>query len=527
MIPKRGIIVIAAILVVALLVFTGMIPLFEIIGGEDYNTGISRDSINNCETEPKLGGVHDFGFGAVGGWVGNPPLQGEPDELIVTPLSNNPVVTAMKSGGISVSVTIQGTLGYGGVSTIYWVPDWGWYEVAYSTNGRDWDQNIIINTKDDQIDQSIVTLFTGPRTKQKYARLDPGFEIRHPFYPTPVQEYKYIKTIAFQITGMFTGALRVRHMTEFSAFFGAFHDTMEMSVDYAYLASGGGDVEIVDDMTVYEEGETIRFEVDTGFSGQTQGGVYTSKGWQLKIYDSSGSNRKTWTVDDDKRGGRQDSSGSSLDYRIPGGSYQSDGSNTWKVVLTNTLFDQDEELFFAIGIGMREQAPSVPTIEFSVDEYRLGDSVYVTFTSTPNPLGRNKVDGFLVNAIYGKDGVDYIPGYQAKYVSAGTNTATVSFSARKGDNYITVEAWAFDAPENQGGIPSEKNTESIWIKDKESAPIEMDYTGMIVALIILIVFGIVAVLVPVGFPIKILIFLIGVVVAVLVYVYWFTGLFGA
>ena len=202
-----------------------------------------------------------------------------------------------------------------------------------------------------------------------------------------------------------------------------------------------------------------------------------------------------------------------------------DTSDTWKVVLTNTLFDQDEELFFTIGIGMREQAPSVPTIEFSDDEYRLGDTVYVTLTSTPNPDGRNTVDGFLVNAFYGKDGMDYLPNYQARYVGAGDNIVTLSFNANKGDAYITVEAWAFDRPESQGGIPSEKSTASIWVKDKESAPVDIDYTGMIVALIILIVFGVLAVIIPVPVHIKILIFVIGIIVAVSVYLYFFTSIF--
>jgi len=378
------IISVIAILIVCMLVFSGIVPL-ELVGGEDYNTGISRDTVHNCETIIKKGGIHDFGLGAVGGWAGNVPVEEgtEADELIMTPLNNGPVVTAMKTGGKSISVTIQGTLGYGGISTIYWVPEWGWYTVEYTTNGRNWET--IINTKDNQIDQSIVTLFSGPRNKQKYYREDPGFEIRHPFYPTIVYEYKILKSIAFQITDTHVGAIRVKQMTEFSALFGALHDTMTMSIDYAYLASGTGDVEIVDKATVYEEGETIKFKADTGFSGQAQGGIYTSKGWELKIYDSSGNLKKKWDIDDDKRDTRYDSSSNILNYQIPSGAYQSDGSNTWKAVLTNTLFDQDEELFFTVGVGMKESGPSVPTITFDKDEYNMGDTVYVTLESTPNP----------------------------------------------------------------------------------------------------------------------------------------------
>jgi len=523
---KVIVIIVIAVALIAVGIFSGFIPL-EITGSEDYNTGISRSSLHNCITEIKKGGVHDILFGKVGGWAGNVPLEkdndGEwiPDELIVTPFNNNPVVTAMKPGSKSIAVTCQGTLGYGGVSTIYWVPEWGWYEVDYTTNGVTWTN--IINTKNDQINQDMVTLFTGPQTKQKYYREDPGFEIRHPFYPTPCYEYKILKTIAFQITGTFTGAIRVKQQTEFSAVLGALHDTMTMSIDYAYLASGKGDVEIVNDQTVYEEGETVMFEVDTGFSGQTQGGNYVSQGWELKIYDSAGNLRLTWDIDDDKRGTRHDHSGNLLNYKIPYNVYRSDGKNRWKAVLTNTLFDQDEEIFFAIGEGMREQAPSIPTISFNQDEYRLGDTVTVTLTSWPNPEGRNKVDSFLVNAIYGKDGVDYVDTYHTKNIRATDNEATFSFKVSKGDLYVTVEAWAFDAPEDEGGIPSEKATASIWIKDKESQPVDFDWLGVLIAIAIFIVFGIIALFVP-GWPVKLIVLIIGAILAAFVYVYFFTSL---
>ena len=103
--------------------------------------------------------------------------------------------------------------------------------------------------------------------------------------------------------------------------------------------------------------------------------------------------------------------------------------------------------------------PEKPVITFDQVDYEIGDNVKVTLYSGSN------IDGFLVNIQYGREtSVDYVEDFHTKYVTASGNTATISFRASKGDTYVTIEAWAFDAPENQGGIPSEKAMSSIWIK---------------------------------------------------------------
>jgi len=515
-------IVVGAIAVTAVIILAVFSPfsILGILGGEDYNTGISRSSLNNLETKRIEAGGHDV-LGVKGMWTGN-PKGADTQELIRAPINDDIVVTAMSSGEGKSSATASAyaTLVYAGSKVIWWNPNKGWYVVEMTTNGITWDK--IIDTSSNQVNQNIVSSFSGPTSKQGYAdkTYDPTWYI--PIWGIIVS-YKNLDPIYFKIKDTHVGALKVTQMTTFTSLTGSMD--VAISIDYIYLASGEGTVTIVDPTTVYEEGETIKFKVTTGFSGQTQAGEYSSKGFQLKVYDNSGNCKKTWKINDDKKNTRTDASGGALDFVIPEGSYKSAGSNTWSVVLTNTLFDQDEETFFAIGPGMREQAPSVPSITFDKDSYNLGDTAVINLESTPNPLGRNTVAGFLVNIYYGSSGVDWVEDFHTKFVSASSFASTLSFKPAKGDCYVTVEAWAFDAPESQGGIPSEKRMSQIWVKDKVHEPITADYLGILVFIILLVLFIILGIFIPVPLQFKILIIILGFIISLLVYIYLFTNIF--
>ena len=98
----------------------------------------------------------------------------------------------------------------------------------------------------------------------------------------------------------------------------------------------------------------------------------------------------------------------------------------------------------------------------------MGDICYVTVESEPNPLGRNTIHEFFIKAFYGTSGTDII--YGPNYVTASGNQATFSFTLSRGDRYVTVEATAFDAPHNQGGLPSETGRNTVFVKDKNPEP---------------------------------------------------------
>lgn len=523
---KKILIIVAFIIIlVGAGIYANFIPLpFDITGGGEYHTGFSMADVNNCETLHNKWGCYEWIDGS-GCWYGN-AVQ-EYGEVIYSPSYNAPIVTSIRKGEgeRSIEVVCYGNVIYAGFQFTpffqkYWTPDKGWYEVdvKYSPAGT-WHK--IIDTSNNQVDQDIVAFVTGTRTKQTYNVKDFGTIL--PSLPVNnIYEYRALDPIGFCIKGPQTGIIRVRQQTEFTALGDLLRETHTTSEDYAFLISGNGDVEKVDAQDRYIAGEdTVKFRVDTGYSGYTQGGEYKSRGWQLKIYDNKGNLRQTWNIDDDKRNTRYDKNGVLLDYPIPADAVTPGISHRWSAVLTNTLFDQDYEIFFTVTKEELAQAPDIKPITFSKDEYNLGDTVTVYLEGVPNIEGRNKIDGFLVSIIYGRDGVDFVEDYNYKYITASGTTAVIIFKPTKADTYVTVEAWAFDAPEDEGGIMSEGEIAQVWIKDKESAPIEFDMMGAIIAIIIIAVFAILALILPIPINFKIIILIIGIIIAIVVYGYFY------
>jgi len=429
------------------------------------------------------------------------------------------LVTAMKNGDgdRSIEVTLEGNLIYYGLSTKYWEPDCGWFtvEIAYDKTLDKPNWKTIINTKNNQVDDSIVAFVSGHTSKQEY--YTKSAEVL-PEYLGAVS-VKGIKQVGFALKGQHSGIMRVRHMTDFSALFGIQHEIHVVAEDYMFMISGEGYVDLVDPQTRYVAGvDTVKFSVTTGYSGYTQGGEYCERGWQLKLYDNFGDLKKTWYISDDKHNTRYDKNGELLNYEIPADAVSSDASHRWYVSLTNTLFEQDYKRYFVVTEEELKGAPDIKTPEFGDTFYHLGDTVTINLEGIPNTEGRNSVDGFLVDIRYGGfHGTDFVQDYNAKYIKATGSKATISFKASKGDTYVAVEAWAFDAPENTGGIMSEKGQAEIWIKDKENPPIADNWIPIIVAVIVFIAFLIISFFVPLPPYGKIGLIILGAVLAFVSY----------
>ncbi|GAG78655.1 unnamed protein product, partial [marine sediment metagenome] len=109
-----------------------------------------------------------------------------------------------------------------------------------------------------------------------------------------------------------------------------------------------------------------------------------------------------------------------------------------------------------------------PTISFDKDIYNMGDTCYVTVQSEPNPLGRNTIYEFFVRSFYGTAGTEII--YSEKYIPASGTQAAFSFRLARGDKFVTVEATAFDAAHNRGGLPSDMGRNYFFVKDKNPEP---------------------------------------------------------
>jgi|GEM_PF-4206586 len=499
------------IIIVALafaLLFSGVIP-FTIFGDGEYHTGLTEDDVKNRETQHFKTACTKILGQELGCWYGN--CEKDYEELIQAPFNNDPVVTSWKSGEESVTIVMQGSIQYLGTPTpSYWGADEGWYVVDYTSNGVTW--KTILDTGEGTADKDYIGHVSGSMSRQKYTdRTGIGL----PGFPWPVLEFNDIKPVSFNMKNPHVGALRIRQMSQFKSILGT--KIVPTSEDYCFLISGEGDLRIVNQQTVYEEGQTITFEVDTYYSGQTQGGSESGNGWELRVYDADGSRVQTWDIADDQRNVKKS-------FTIPAGAYNPSGSNTWKVELWNTLFNQDEEYFFAIGEGMSEAMPGTPTITFNQEEYDKGDTVVVTFESEPNPKGRNTIDSFFVRIIYGTTGTNYVAGYP-KHINAYNEQATVSFTPQFGDEYVTIKVNAFDAPENQGGIPSEMATESIWIKEEYDEPDQgINWLLIGICFVIALLIAVIAFAFVPGLPLKIIVTILGIVIAVLVYLVFSGGL---
>lgn len=238
------------------------------------------------------------------------------------------------------------------------------------------------------------------------------------------------------------------------------HEEFVLQSDELELVSGKGDVWIEGESTVFEEGDTVTFGIETGYSGATQGGSDSNKGWELRIYkpDTSGA-IYTIPIGDDYRGSKT--------YTIPTDAYNPTGSNNWRVELWNTLFSQKDTEFFAIGEGMMEQIPGTPEITFNKESYNIGDTCFVDLYAEPNPDGRNSIYEFYVKAYYSGTN-EYL--YSENYIRAYSNSASFSFTCTRGDRYVKVEAVAYDLKHDQGGLPSNTGRNSFYVKDKFQEP---------------------------------------------------------
>lgn len=366
-------------------------------------------------------------------------------------------VTSWQPDGRSIKVVCSGSATYEkGYAGSGWIGKY-WYVVEMKDQNQDWTEIIWKGN----YNRDVVHFTQGDCLEKKF----PGIQYGNPTddWACPSSDTTLTgESIAFYVKGIHVGGIRVKLMMKFRYWEGWSNvvKTKEILHDEAYLISGAGDLAIVGEQTVYEEGDTITFEVDTGYSGTTQG--TSGEGWELRVYNSDGNEVKTWNIADDKRNLRKS-------YTIPDDAYKLHGSNIWKVELWNVLFNQKETEFYTIGLGMMEQIPGIPVISFDKTVYEQGDTCTVAMISEPNPLGRDAIYEFYVKAYWqGHIGSTYV--YGPAFVSASGNSATVSFTLADGDKYLIVEASAWDAPSGQGGLMSETGKSMVYVKDANPEP---------------------------------------------------------
>lgn len=288
------------------------------------------------------------------------------------------------------------------------------------------------------------------------------------------------ESLTIRIKGSHVGVLRIKFYAEVAhdesgapGFDGeCFPPGHAFQTDYLYMASGQGSIEVTDlagiPEDLFEPGDTAVFELDTGYSGQTQG---NSLGWQLGLWDQNGN---------EYTGQAQLPDGSYVNFPVSVGdnkvSYKvkwviptGAGNGMWTVKLINTLFQQDETWVFTIEDSAT--APGKPSISFydtsgqPKTEYAAGEIVVVRLSAQANPDGTGEITKFFVNAKYmGSSTYLYNPGFTLASPSSGlTYTGTFQFQNLVGD--MVIEAYAVSV-DSQNGY-SGSTTATVYSNDDD------------------------------------------------------------
>lgn len=265
-------------------------------------------------------------------------------------------------------------------------------------------------------------------------------------------------------------------------------DDVLVSEDWAYLPSGRGAVRIestnaigsegsdtadgtgiVYTKYVFEENQEIQISVDTGYSGlslepnqetQLPTGGY-GDAWEVGIYDQYGQKKWSQRLGDGLKGW-------TYKYKIPAGSFVKGGQNEWKVVLSNSLFDQAETRYFVV--DSLEKVPGRVTLNADKDTFDQWDTVYVEMLADANPDGTGQISYFRFWAKYGSEYSTRYAVFPINLPATGSGTsyrATYNFQVTKGEEDIVMMAQAFDSDGRAG--PEGKDT--AWVEQEIPEPV--------------------------------------------------------
>ena len=270
-------------------------------------------------------------------------------------------------------------------------------------------------------------------------------------------------TLVFTMKGNKVGAIKVYCVIEYAEWQYTFltHGRYNgknalLGLDWAYLPSGVGKVDVLGETAVrsegvettpetnrqytvyvFEEGQTVKFTVDTMYSGKAIG--ENSKGWSLRLYDGTGKLRQTWAIDDDVRG-------YIAEYTIPSGAFVPGGENRWQIKLMNTLFDQSETEIFVV--DSLKKTPGQTSIDTDSTQYNENTPITVTLTAQANPNGTGEISQFYVWVKYDSTTSTHYafgPVYLNAYHRSGlTYYRTFTFTPTEGGKTVYIRAFAID-----------------------------------------------------------------------------------
>lgn len=205
--------------------------------------------------------------------------------------------------------------------------------------------------------------------------------------------------------------------------------------DGAYLESGRGQIYLYGDQGPFEEGESARVYVSTGYTG-------IEAGWTVRL-NAPPDRTDLFTVRN--VGTIPDNADRIVSILIEDGWFKIGSTNTFTVELWNHLFDVGFTQIFTI--DLRERAPGTPVITRAW----TGNLATITVSSQRTYAD---IDTFIIWAWYGEetmpslsDGESWVQNgvqYQASPTGTGNYTAMFTIQAKNQDGNIRVKIIARD-----------------------------------------------------------------------------------
>ena len=248
--------------------------------------------------------------------------------------------------------------------------------------------------------------------------------------------------------------------------------------DEAYLQSGWGYIQINEpEGKVAEEGDTVKFNVITGYAGTTGHWLLrtnlnsVNKRLPGDIEDEYG-NKPLWDIDNGGYVLSDELNAVDFTWDIPSGTYVGGQQNTWGFHLYNTMTGvaYDEVRLNIVGA----EAPKVNKLTWDKSVYFINEVANLEIEGTGNSAGNGIIDRYELNVYRIVNGyVDRINPVHQLWVNDLTETTdgvfigSTSFVIQDSTPYW-VECWAWDGDPNKGANVSDVKSETVLVDDENN-----------------------------------------------------------
>jgi len=417
---SKFIILISAIIVIAL--WLSVAPPMVQLFATDYHTGIPLSQVNNLNTEHRTFDV----------WKGqNCPGSDFPYKEM---MPDTKYVTAFRTTGgetiYSERIAIQSNL-FEDSLVEGWHPNKMYYNV-FLNEGSGWRKIVGLNFLD-----------------STYCKLVGGTSWKNVNYnPVGLFEQEiWAPAIEVQLKGAHVGALKVEAVFQFQASILPIYEDKTMAVDYVYLISGQGRMNIQGyqsyEVPQFEIGETVPIYVSADYSGPTVGENGRWQLWAFPLRGGEGRLIKEWNYDYFRE---------VVQWQLPTDAWIRGSSDSrWRLELHNTLFTTDAIMVNTIDI--KANAPPTPTVSYTPLQPLLGDPIVVSISGNTNRLTNESIVKYVVSGVYADTNYRFFDTYVPLSGATDPFPATVTVTPPSAGKF-RLQVWAHDAAGRQSTVPS-------------------------------------------------------------------------